>query len=139
MSVKETPNVVILKEVTTATVSTATTETCVRTLTSAPVGINAIRGPDARTLREITLVAAKKGTLELALLVYAVNVTTLSVLITRSASRQELKSANVRKVFTSTIFLFVSTLTSVKWLYATSKSSASIRKAVMLVMKSRPL
>ena len=90
------PNVIIAKEVIVVTVSKGTTETFVKTLTSVLVVISVIQGLNARTLTETILVAAGKDISETALRAY-VNVRTLSVLKIRSAFRQELKSASVKK------------------------------------------
>ena len=91
--------------------------------------------PNATTLREATLVAAMKGTMETAFRVSADNVMTISVPITRSAYQQELKSANAEKVFTSMMILTVSTLTSVKRLRAMTELNVPTRREATFVLK----
>ena len=78
-----------------------------KTSTNVPVKLSVILTPIARTPMETTRVVVGKDTTEMDIRVSAVNVRTLSVLIIRSAYRQELKSANVKKVFTSTLNLLV--------------------------------
>ena len=67
------------------------------------VQLNVMLRPNARILPETIRVYAMRGTTGPDSLVYAVNATTLSVPITRSAYRHELKSANVNKVLNSKI------------------------------------
>ena len=82
------------------TVSTGMRATFVKTLTSAPVKISVIRKPIARTLKGTTLAAARMDTLGKGFTVSAVNVRTISALITKSACRRQLKSVNAEKVST---------------------------------------
>ena len=136
-SVRKTPSVITLKEVSFVTVSTATRETCVRTLTSVPAELSVIPKQNVKTLKETTRVAARKGTMETAIRVSADNATTLSVPITRSACHQELKSANVKKVITSMLVPIVSTPTSVKRLFVTTKLNAQTRLEVISVLNQQ--
>ena len=131
ISVNAMRNVAIIKEVTVASVPTGTRETSVWTSTNATVLLSVMTRPVVGTLTEATHVAVKKVTMGTASHVYAVNVRTLSVPIIRDVYRLQLKNANAKTVFNSTMILLVSTLTSVKRIFATNNLNVPIRLEVI--------
>ena len=137
VSARKTPNAKTVKVVTLAIVSTSSRETFVSTSTNVIVKPVATRMLNVSILKEISRVAAWTDTLEAVTTVSADNVKMRFVPLTRSACRQGLKSANVKTVFASIASPIVSTLTSVKRLFAPTKLAVQIQLAVMSVRASQ--
>ena len=90
---------------------------------------------NARTLKGTTLAAARMDTLGKGFTASAVNVRTISALITKSVCRRQLKSVNAEKVFISTVSPIVSILTSVARRCVKVEVTVTIRLGVMFVVE----